>query len=110
MKRMLAFLLCAVLLISCLPLTAMAAKSDTAQTSAASVEQKFRLLLEDLELVAENPDYEYFYEELGQYPAKDPEWILISGGLLQQADPRQYRKPAVQAGLRRIRRQIRRVL
>ena len=83
MKRMLAFLLCAVLLISCLPLTAMAAKSDTAQTSAASVEQKFRLLLEDLELVAENPDYEYFYEELGQYPAKNPEWILISGGLLR---------------------------
>lgn len=83
MKRIVAVLLTAILLISCLPLTAMAAKPDTAQTSAASVEQKFRLLLEDLELVAENPDYEYFYEELGQYPAKNPEWILISGGLLR---------------------------
>ena len=82
MKRIVAVLLTAILLLSCLPLTAMAAKSDTAQT-AAGVEAKFRLLLEDLELVAENPDYEYFYDELGQYPAKDPEWILISGGLLR---------------------------
>ena len=69
MKRTIAVLLTVFLLISCLPLTAMAAKTDTAETSA-STEQKFRLLLEDLELVDNvHQSDRYFYEELGQYPA-----------------------------------------
>lgn len=81
MKRTIAILLTVLLLIACLPLTAMAAKTDAAETSA-STEQKFRLLLEDLELVENvHQSDRYFYEELGQYPAKNPEWVLIRGGL-----------------------------
>ena len=82
MKRILAVLLTAILLISCLPLSAMAAATDTAPVSSASIEQKFKLLLEDMEL---DPTIyradRYFYEELAQYPQDDPEWVLIRAGL-----------------------------
>ena len=82
MKRIVAVLLTAIILISCLPLTAVAAKTDTAQT-AVGVEAKFRLLLEDLELKWYHDPDDYFYHELAQYPAKNPEWILLRAGLFQ---------------------------
>ena len=75
MKRTLAFLLCAVLLLSCLPIVSAGAKD-------VGVETKFRMLLEDMEPVANvHRSDRYFFEQIGQYPAQDPEWILIRGGL-----------------------------
>ena len=75
MKRTLAFLLCAVLLLSCLPIVSAGAKD-------VGVETKFRMLLEDMELVQNvHRSDRYFFEQIGQYPAKDPEWVLIRGGL-----------------------------
>ncbi|MBR1534532.1 MAG: dockerin type I repeat-containing protein, partial [Ruminococcus sp.] len=75
-------LLAVILLISLVPLSANAATKDTAET-AASTERKFQLLLEDLELVENvHRSDRYFYEEIGQYPAKNPEWVLIRGGLI----------------------------
>ena len=82
MKRLTAVLLAVILLISLVPLSANAATKDTAET-AASTERKFQLLLEDLELVENvHQSDRYFYEEIGQYPAKNPEWVLIRGGLI----------------------------
>ena len=71
MKRLIAILLSAVLLIACLPLTAAAAKET-------SIEQKFRLLLEDMEIAygAHRPDSSY-YKELAQNDA----WVLFRGGM-----------------------------
>ena len=75
MKRTLAFLLCAILMLSCLPIVSAGAKD-------VGVETKFRMLLEDMEPVANvHRSDRYFFEQIGQYPAQDPEWILIRGGL-----------------------------
>ena len=75
MKRSVAFLLCAILMLSCLPIVSAGAKD-------VGVETKFRMLLEDMELVQNvHRSDRYFFEQIGQYPAKDPEWILIRGGL-----------------------------
>ena len=82
MKRTTAFLLAAILLLSCVPIAASAAQTDTALTSAGT-EAKFRLLLEDLELKWYHHADDYFYHELAQYPEKDPEWVLIRGGLFE---------------------------
>lgn len=86
MKRTIATLLAAILLISCFPLSALAATSDTAET-AAGIEAKFRLLLEDLELKYYQDPEDYFYAEPAQYPEKDPEWVLIRGGLFDNDMP-----------------------
>lgn len=69
MKRTLAILLSLVLLVSCLPLTVSAAKE-------LSVEDKFRLLLSDIN-VADNPQYgDFYYTEL----LNGDSWTLIQGG------------------------------
>ena len=73
MKRLLSLILAAVLLISAVPITASAAKGVT-------IEQKFNLLLDDLN-VTEDPTYAgSYYKELAQYPADSPDWVLIHGG------------------------------
>ncbi len=71
MKRILSILLTAILMLSCLPLTVSAAKD-------LSVEDKFKLLLNDMELdeTIYQPE-QYYYAEL--YSADD--WVLFRGGL-----------------------------
>ncbi len=62
-------------MLSCLPIVSAGAKD-------VGVETKFRMLLEDMEPVANvHRSDRYFFEQIGQYPAQDPEWILIRGGL-----------------------------
>ena len=75
MKKLISVFLALVLIASCLQLTA-AAKDM-------SIEQKFRLMLEDMELDPSSlhSTDRYFYEELAQYPAQDPDWVLLRAGL-----------------------------
>lgn len=77
MKRLLSLILAAVLLISGVPITASAAK-------AATVEEKFKRLLDDYEFERDDDGWlptKYYYSELAQYPEKDPDWVLIQGGM-----------------------------
>ena len=75
MKKLISVILALVLILSCLPLTAAAKET--------SIEAKFRLLLEDMELdPAIHSADRYFYQELISYPnVKDTEWVLIRAGL-----------------------------
>ena len=71
MKKLIAVILSLMLIVSCLPLTATAAK-DT------SIEQKFRLLLDDMEIAyAYHQPGSYYYEEL----TRADTWTLICGGM-----------------------------
>ena len=79
MKKLIAITLTLVLILTCLPLSA-AAKE-------ASIEQKFRLLIEDMELDPAYSADRYLYEEKAQYPAKDPEWVLIRAELIPENSP-----------------------
>lgn len=71
MKRMLAILLCAVLLLSALPILSAGAKE-------ASIEQKFKLLLDDIEIAyPHHYANQYYFDEL----KKGDGWTLIRGGM-----------------------------
>ena len=70
MKKLISVILALVLILSCLPLTAAAKET--------SVEQKFKLLLEDMEItyLFHQPD-RFYYEEL----QKGDGWVLIRAGM-----------------------------
>ncbi len=71
MKRTLAILLCAALLLSCLPILSAGAKEI-------GVEQKFKLLLDDIEIAyPHHQANQYYFAEL----KKTDSWTLIRGGM-----------------------------
>ena len=71
MKKLISVMIALMLIVSCLPLTVSAAKET-------SIEQKFRLLLDDMEIAYayHQPD-SYYYEELAHMDT----WTLICGGM-----------------------------
>ena len=76
MKKLIALALALILTLAALPFTAAAKELN--------VEQKFRLLIEDMELdPAVHSADRYFYEELAtHYNAGSPEYVLIRAGLI----------------------------
>lgn len=71
MKRTLAILLCAALLLSCLPILSAGAKEI-------GIEQKFKLLLDDIEIAyPHHQANQYYFAEL----KKTDSWTLIRGGM-----------------------------
>lgn len=89
MKRTLAILLSLVLLISCLPLTVSAAKE-------LSVEDKFKLLLSDMELDPTLHQQEHYY--FSTLESTDA-WVLLRGGLRDMtASDSDYRYHHAQLG------------
>ena len=79
MKKLIALILAVILTLTCLPFSAAAKETG--------IEQKFRLLLEDMELDDAFSADRYLYEEKAQYPEKNPEWVLIRAELLPENSP-----------------------
>ena len=76
MKKLISVILALVLILASMPLTAAAKET--------SIEQKLRLLLEDMELDSAYSVDRLLYEEKAQYPAQDPEWVLIRAEMIPE--------------------------